>query len=103
MTDKKIGHRESAEVYTNEICRAVTKEGSFRVILCRGKIQWIIQRLTSAHGTAAGGRWHPIAYLRTSEALLRLWQAHTGGSPTEILSLPSYIRVGTGRESGGND
>lgn len=94
MTAPRTNHRESADNYAEEICRAETAAGAFRVIVCRDAVQWIIQRLTCASATAAAARWTAESFVTSREALTRLWQARTGTpTPAEILALPHrFIR-----------
>lgn len=75
-------HRESADDYRGEVFRAA----GWRVVICRDRIQWIIQKRTRAGG-ADGGRWEAQHYLTTRESVLRLWRAATGLDGVELMVL----------------
>lgn len=53
----------------------VHRHGSWRVIICKDGIQWIIQRAKKA-GTER--RWHAVSYVTSRFALMRLWSSLTG-------------------------
>ena len=83
-----LHHRETADGYWCEIFR----HGSFRVILCKDGIQWILQRRKAAAGTRAGTRWTALAYCTTRAALQHAWTLLSGGEAKEIEALPERIR-----------
>jgi hypothetical protein len=86
-----LDHRETADSYNGEIFR----RGSFRVIVCKDGIQWILQRRKAAIGMRAGTRWAALGYFQTREALARLWHGKTGGHAPEINALPERISRGS--------
>ena len=83
-------HRESDDNYA----RVVAHLGdSWRVIVCRDDLQWILQR---RDGERAGrARWTGVGYCLTPEALLRLCRASGGlvdPSAWSVLDeLPAHI------------
>ena len=78
------GHSETADAYEG----VITRQGKYRVILCRDGIQWIIQRRKGG----AGRCWRALSYCTTRAALIRLWPTSEGPVPPEITALPERIR-----------
>ena len=79
-------HRETADDYRDEIFR----HGSFRVILCKDGIQWILQRSRAASGNKTGVRWEALSYCTTRHYLQRDWTRHSGAEAVEIDALPEH-------------
>lgn len=77
---------EQAEDYPHVIAQL---NPTWRVILCRDGIQWIVQHRT-------GNRWRSSSYCRTREGLLRcIWGVLQSNSPDAlsiINSLPDIIK-----------
>lgn len=84
-------HRESAHAYKWQICRS----GSYRLILCRDGIQFIIQRLTRGNGGPHGGQWRAVAYCKARSTALRLWRARVGETHPALAALPERITACT--------
>ena len=84
--------RETADDYPHIIARISDK---WRVIVCAGGIQWILQKRDA--GNAPSNGWRGVGYCLTREALLRL----CGGlespvDPSELLilaALPQHIKT----------
>ncbi|GGB31518.1 hypothetical protein [Allosediminivita pacifica] len=92
MTGQYNDHCESADNYAAELCRIEAETGSFCVIVCRDGIQWIIQRRIRATEKPAAVRWVAESYVTSREALLRLWQAHSGiSAPAELHAMPAHF------------
>ena len=83
-----LDHRETTDGYHGEVFR----RGGFRVIVCRDRTQWILQRRKAAAGKRAGARWSALGYFQTRNALARVWHHKTGGNAPEIGALPERIR-----------
>ncbi len=84
--------RESADDYPSIVARLSDR---WRVIVCAGGIQWILQR---RDGERAGGtRWTGVGYCMTREALLRLCRGLESPVDPAALSalaaLPEHITV----------
>lgn len=81
-----LDHRETAGNYHGEVFR----RGGYRVIVCRDRIQWILQkrRLKKSSG---GAEWDALGYFVTREALARVYRTKTGGHAPEIDALPERI------------
>lgn len=79
-------HRETSDTYIREIARS----GRYRVSVCRGGIQWLLQRKTTA-GAQRGAEWKSIGYFTTLTALTRTYAALEVVLPTELLDLPERI------------
>ncbi|SHK41984.1 hypothetical protein SAMN05444000_12843 [Shimia gijangensis] len=67
-------NRESSDNYPLEIARC----GDVRLIECRDRIQWIIQRRVKSKKVRAEVRWVAIGHFLTCRALESLWHAKTG-------------------------
>ena len=63
--------------------------GKWRVIVCKGNLQWIIQRAKKA-GTER--RWHGVSYLTSKTSLMALWAVKTGGSGQSLSGIPETFR-----------
>lgn len=65
-------HRES-----DEACESIIfASAKFRVIVCKGNTQWIIQ---TRHGkNCRGSAWRSVSYCCTRKALIREWHFKTG-------------------------
>lgn len=62
--------------------------GKHRVVLCRHKLQWIIQRAAAKDLSS----WKGVRFYQTRKALLRDWDALTNCAPRGILpGLPEHI------------
>jgi hypothetical protein len=79
-----LDHRETSDSYVGEIYR----QGQYRVVLCRGGIQWIMQRQKGGPGAA----WRALGYCTAREALMRLWTAENRTNCPELLALPHAVR-----------
>ncbi|MBE3637432.1 hypothetical protein [Mangrovicoccus algicola] len=82
-------HRETADTYAGELIR----QDALRVVTCRDRFQWILQRRTRA-ASPAGARWEALAYCRSRAALLRLWRDNGGNPVAELDTLPDTFRPG---------
>ena len=71
---------EASETYSRELLR----HGTWRVVVCRGGFQWIIQVRTRAE-SPDGARWEGRHYCLTRSALIRLWRHHTGSDGAWLL------------------
>ncbi len=67
--------KECSDHYT----KVLKVSGSYRVIVCRDDLQWILQR-RRAGNPGAGRAWQAIGYMTQSETLKRLWREKTGQS-----------------------
>lgn len=87
MTD----NREESDAYRSVVTRL---NSEWRVILCRGGIQWIIQRRAGAqrHG---GDRWLSIAFHRLRDGLIHAVQERCGEvrleASADLLALPAMV------------
>ena len=73
---------ESSEEYEN----ILFKIDMFRVILCRDRIQFILQKV-SGEGTKR--QWHSKSYCTCRKSLARCWRDKVGITiPDELLALP---------------
>ena len=80
-------HREASDRYRAEVYRL----HNWRVIVCKDRLQWILQHRKWANGPA-GGRWEGQHYFRTREAALRLWRGKTGDDGSLLaLLLPERL------------
>src|SRR5689334_581221 len=84
------GRSEEADDYRAVVARL---NDSWRVIVCAGGIQWILQRHRGERrGTA---RWEGRCYCRTSQALNRLSRKHAGAvdpaAAAILAALPARI------------
>ncbi len=89
----KPSHRESDDNYARIVARL---DDDWRVITCRDRLQWILQR---RDGVRAGrARWAGVGYCRTRKALLRLCRASGARiDPSQwaaLVALPDYITGG---------
>jgi hypothetical protein len=79
--------REESETYRHVIARL---NGRWRVIACRGGIQWIVQ-------TRRGPRWHNRYFCRTRDGLLQCAREHAGQidgiALARLLRLPQRIEA----------
>ena len=89
-TEKKP--TESADDYG----RIVSSNGKFRVIVCKGNLQWIVQRRDRSNGGLAGARWRSLRYFRTRAALITFWtglnRSLESDIPVELDALPKNFR-----------
>ncbi len=87
-------HRESADDY----CRVIAHlSPSYRVIVCKDGIQWILQRRDGErHGRA---RWTGVSYCVTRDALIRLCRASSANiepsAMAALRALPDIIKEAT--------
>lgn len=77
--------RECSDYYA----KIVQASGSYRVIVCRDDLQWILQR-RRAGNPGAGRAWHAIGYVTQPDTLERLWREKTGQS-----LMPTFATVAT--------
>jgi hypothetical protein len=92
MTERIYMGPEGSEGYSGEVCRADTIIGSYRIIVCRDGIQWIIQRRTSVPEAPHSTYWRNTGYFRTRQSLVWVWIALTGEPvPDQIKRLPAHI------------
>ena len=75
-------HHESADEYSGTVA---CLSASHRVIICKDRTQWILQRRDGER--AGGARWAGVGYCRTREALLRLCRASSEPVDPAALSL----------------
>ena len=66
-----LSHHETADTYAGVIAEPAD---GWRVIICKNRIQWILQRRRKG----AGRRWEARGYFRTRKALIRLCTASCG-------------------------
>lgn len=84
-------HRESADDFRGEVCRA----GAWRIIRCRDELQWIIQHRVGDLARP-GVRWRSVGYCATKSALTRFWVGSAGEHARHMTDrLPDHIRRGT--------
>ena len=87
-----VGHHETADDYVGTLARL---NATWRVIVCRDGIQWILQRRKEG-----GGDWprRAMHYCRTRKALIRLTATLCGRVDPLALAtlhaLPEHIRGG---------
>jgi hypothetical protein len=70
---------------TEDNARVVVQDGNRRIIACRDRSQWIIQR------GDAEGRWTSISFCRWRDTLLRLCTGWSDDALAVIRALPSGI------------
>ena len=84
--------RESADDYPNIVARL---SDNWRVIVCAGGIQWILQRRDGERSGRA--RWTGVSYCLTREALVRLCRALSEPvDPSALLilaALPKHFKT----------
>jgi len=83
-------HHESADEYSGIVARL---SASHRVIICKDRTQWILQRRDGErHGRA---RWAGVGYCMTREALLRASRASCAridpAALAALAALPEHI------------
>jgi len=77
-------HRESSDTYRGELIR----DGRFRVVVCRERMQWVFQR-QRAIKAGVGGTWDALGFSRRRETLERLWREKSGqDAPAHLALLP---------------
>ena len=83
ITRRSACHQETANDYIGIVARLCDR---YRVIVCKDRIQWILQRRDGErHGRS---RWAGVGYFRTREALLRASRALCGRiDPTALAAL----------------
>jgi hypothetical protein len=92
MTKHLYNEPEGSDGYSGEVCRADTIIGSYRIIVCRDGIQWIIQRRILAAKSPQRSYWCGVRYFRTRKALESIWFALTEEQvPAHIQSLPAHV------------
>jgi hypothetical protein len=79
MTKTDLGRQESADLYPHVVVQLGTK---WRVIECRDREQWILQRRSTS--------WEARSHCRTSEALRRVVKEHLGD--VELPELPKWLK-----------
>jgi len=83
-----LTRHESSAIYSRVIASCPT----YRVILCKDAIQWIIQRRVKHAGSRSGARWKAVSYHTERRSLIRVWHARTRlPLPMEIRMLPEKI------------
>ena len=60
-------------------------DGNWRIIICKDRIQWIIQR---GKKTGTERRWRGDSYITCKMALMRLWADKTGACDEYFTQLP---------------
>lgn len=63
--------------------------GNWRIIICKGQLQWIIQRAKKA-GTER--RWYGVSYVTSKRTLIDLWSHKTDSSTQPLTGLPDTCR-----------
>lgn len=84
-------HQERADNYHS----VVVQSDKYRVIVCKGNIQWLLQRRVGER--PAGVRWDSFKYFRSREALTRTsagLHASDHGSWPELDRLPATFGGG---------
>ena len=87
LTEIRSNHRETADDYRHFIF----EHGNLRVVECRDRIQWLLQRRKSA-GSGAGARWANLGYCVTLRALIRLHAHYAGADAPEFADFPAYFK-----------
>ena len=79
--------RESSDTYKAVIVCC----GTYRAARDSNNRQWLLQRRRS--GQKGGkAKWDTIAFCRTSEALMRVWQKHCGTPPPDLEVMLEYFK-----------
>lgn len=82
-------HNETSDAYGAVVARL---NPAWRVITCRGRLQWILQRRKKGGGEWP---WRAVAYCRTRAALTRLAAASCGqidpAAWAVLAALPDHI------------
>ncbi|MCR9151252.1 MAG: hypothetical protein NXH83_13845 [Rhodobacteraceae bacterium] len=88
-----FGHHETADDYVGTVAQL---NATWRVIVCRDGIQWILQRRKNG---GAERPWRSVHYCQTRKALTRLCATLCGRVDPLALAtlhaLPEHIRGGT--------
>jgi hypothetical protein len=83
-------NRDRADIETyDEYFRVVSQlDSKTRVIECRDRIQWIVQRAKAVNGQR---QWRGMSFCRTKEALLRCVRDWVTGEYQELQALPERL------------
>lgn len=77
-------HRDTFDNYRGELFR----QGDYRIVLCKGDIQWIIQ----CRKKGTGARWIAFGHRTTRKASIRLWTAEGCSLWDEFMAQPHKAR-----------
>ena len=88
---ERAAHRETSPSYSRVVCQSE----DWRVIVCCGEWQWIVQRRA---GSGARARWQAVRYFRQRWALMAFWHASLSTPETEswpeLEALPEDFAAG---------
>lgn len=83
-------HRERDDTYRD----VILERGDWRVIRCKDRIQWIVQK--RAPGCLRSDGWRGISFHLHRETLIRDWRKSSGLDGIELLAVPEVFK----REAG---
>lgn len=86
----KQSHRERDDTYLD----VILERGDWRVIRCKDRIQWIVQKRVP--GCLRSDGWRGISFHLHRETLIRAWRKSSGLDGIELLALPELFK----REAG---
>lgn len=69
--------------------RVITRQGRYRVIVCKDDMQWIIQH---SRKRGMGKVWQGVSYVTTRDSLTRLWREIGCAPEPELEALPPSFR-----------